>query len=209
MTVIELKDYGQFAPIVSVAGPILAMGAALRLGWKGRAKWEPVEEDVPAAPQKVAGLVAPLMIVLIWVQWNDVSHQGQLIKMVVGCSIGLIVSLIIYGLLQGYTYDKVRKKAGEPEDSEECENIKIIGGLWLRENARERKGKPEDDSGKARIWTVQRMFAMSEYDKDELWSPSSQQLAKMLFTLGYLGLIITGTVALGSVAILAGLLMKK
>jgi hypothetical protein len=115
----------------------------------------------------------------------------------------------VYGLLQGYTYDKVRKKAGEPDDSKQSERIKVIGGLWLRKYARDRKGKPEDGSDNARILTVGRMFAMSEYDKDDLWSPASQQVAKMLFTLAYLGLIITGTVALGSGAILAGLAMKK
>lgn len=209
MTSFASTDYGQFAPIVSTAGTILAMGAALSLGWKGRAKWEPVEEDVSAGPQKVASLVAALMIVLIWVQWNEKSHQGQLIKTMVGCSIGLIVSFIVYGLLQGHTYDKVRKKAGEPDESTQSERIKVIGGLWLRKYARDRKGKPEDGSDNARILTVKRMFALSEYDKDDLWSPASQQVAKMLFTLAYLGLIITGTVALGSGAILAGLSMKK
>jgi hypothetical protein len=209
MTVLDFKDYGQFAPIVSVAGTILAMGAALRLGWKGRAKWEPIEEDVSSGPQKVASLVAALMIVLIWVQWNDDAHRGLLVRIVVDCSIALIVSLIIYGLLQGYTYEKVRKKAGEPDDSINCETIRVIGGLWLRKYARKRKGKPEDDSKNARPLTVKRMFALSEYDKDDLWPPASQQFAKMLFTLAYLGLMITGTVALGSGAILAGLSMKK
>jgi hypothetical protein len=207
------KDYGAFAPIVSSAGTILAMGAALTLGWKGRARWEPVEEDVPRAPQKVAGLVAALMVVLIWVQWNAIQYKGTLTRLVIGCSITLIASLVVYGLLNGLTYTAVRKKKGEPAGSTQTEEIKVIGGLWLNKNAREHVGKPEGPqvSGqpRAQILTVQRMFALSEYVKDEVWSRPSQQLASMLFTLGYLGLIVAGTVALGSGAILTGLVMKK
>ena len=207
------KDFGAFAPIVSSAGTILAMGAALTLGWKGRARWEPVEEDVPRAPQKVAGLVAALMVVLIWVQWNAIQYKSTLTKLVIGCSIALIVSLVVYGLLNGFIYTAVRKKKGAPAGSTETEEIKVIGGLWLNKNARGHVGKPEGPQvpgqRPAQILTVQRMFALSEYVKDEVWSRPSQQLASMLFTLGYLGLIVAGTVALGSGAILTGLVMKK
>jgi hypothetical protein len=206
-------DYGAFAPIVSTAGTILAMGGALTLGWKGRAKWEPVEEDVPRAPQKVASLVAALMVVLIWVQWNDVQYKSTLTKLVIWCSIALIVSLVVYGLLKGFIYTAVRKKKGEPANSTETEEIKVIGGLWLNKHAKEHVGKPEGPQvpgqPPSQSLTVQRMFALCEYVKDEVWSRPSQQLASMLFTLGYLGLIIAGTVALGSGAILTGLVMKK
>jgi hypothetical protein len=207
------KDYGAFAPIVSAAGTILAMGAALTLGWKGRARWEPVEEDVPRAPQKVASLVAALMVVLIWAQWNEIQYKSTLTKLVIGCSIALIVSLVVYGLLNGFIYTAVRKKKGAPADSTETEEIKVIGGLWLTKNAREHVGKPEGQQvpseRPSQILTVQRMFALSEFTKDEVWSRPSQQLTSMLFTLGYIVLIVAGTVALGSGAILTGLIMKK
>ena len=114
-------DFGAFAPIVSTAGTIVAMGAALTLGWKGRAKWEPVEEDVPRAPQKVASLVAALM----GVQWNNVQYKSTLTKLVVWCSVALIVSLVVYGLLKGFIYTAVRKKKGEPANSTETEGIKL------------------------------------------------------------------------------------
>jgi hypothetical protein len=107
----------------------------------------------------------------------------------------------------------VRKKKGEPANSTKTEEIKVIGGLWLNKNAKEHVGKPEGPQvpgqPQSQILTVQRMFALCEYVKDEVWSRLSQQLASMLFTLGYLGLIIAGTVALGSGAILTGLVMKK
>jgi len=212
MTVLIDTNYGAFAPIVSAAGTIVAMGAALTLGWKGRAKWEPVEEDVSRAPQKVASLVAALMVVLIWAQWNDLRFKNELTTLVIKCSIALIASLVIYGLLNGLVYIAVRKKRGQPAASTETEEIKIIGGVWLNKNAKAHVGKPEgpqsDGEPPSQILTVQRMFSLAQYDKDELWSRPSQQLAKMLFTLSYLGLMISGTVALGSGAILTGLMMK-
>lgn len=210
MTLMMFKDYGAFAPIVSTAGSIMAMGAAITLGFKGRAKWEPVEEDVAKGPQKVASAVASLLIVLVWVQFNDVQHKNTLTRLVIWCSCALIVSLLVYGLLNGYVYKKVRKKPGSAPSSKATEEINVIGGLWLTKAARERLLGPEepDAPGKQAPLTVQRLFAMADYDKDLLWSRPSQQLASMLFTIGYLGLIIAGTVALGSGAILAGMVMK-
>jgi len=210
MTLMVFKDYGAFAPIVSTAGSIMAMGAAITLGFKGRAKWEPVEEDVAKGPQKVASVVASLLIVLVWVQFNDVRHKNTLTSLVIWCSCALIVSLLVYGLLKGYVYKRVRKKPGSAPTSKATEEINVIGGLWLTKAAKERLSEPEepDAPGKQAPLTVQRLFAMSDYDKDLLWSRPSQQFASMLFTIGYLGLIIAGTVALGSGAILAGIVMK-
>jgi hypothetical protein len=123
------------------------------------------------------------------------------------------VSLVVYGLLNGFVYTAVRKKKDEAAGSTESEEIRVIGGLWLNKNAKEHVGRPEapqvHGQPSPQILTVQRMFGLSEYVKDEVWSRPSQQLASMLFTLGYLGLIIAGTVALGSGAILTGLMMKR
>jgi hypothetical protein len=41
------------------------------MGFRGRAKWEPSEEDVSAGPQKVAALITAVGIVIIWVRIND------------------------------------------------------------------------------------------------------------------------------------------
>jgi hypothetical protein len=209
MTAIISTSYGAFATIVTVAGNIVAMGAAITLGWKGRAKWEPVEEDVPKGPQKVATVIAALLVVIIWAQLNDIQYKSTLITIVIRCLFGLVVSLIIYGLLNGFIYTAVRKKKDEPEKSRVVEQVKVIGGIWLNSHARKRKGTREDpDDDKSQILTVQRMFDLSEYNKDELWPRPSQQIASALFTLGYLGLIVTGTVAVGSGAILTGLIIK-
>jgi len=205
-------DYGVFGPLVSTAGTIIAMGTALTLGFKGRAKWEPVEEDVPSAPQKVASLVAALMCVVILVRWNDIQYRDRLTHIVIDCSITLIASLLVYGFLKGVIYTAVLKRNGSPANSKAPKEIKVIGGLWLKTTARNRKdtfeSPQEPGQPPPRILTVQRMFGLSGYHKDELWSRPSQQLASMLFTIGYLGLMIAGTVGLGSAAILAGAAIK-
>ena len=208
-----VADYGAFAPIVSAAGTIIAMGTALRLGWKGRAKWEPVEEDVPRAPQKVASLAAALCVVVIWAQLNDIQFKNTVVKIVIWSVVSLIVSLVAYGLLNGLVYKAVRKEKGTSENSTSTKMVNVIGGLWLKKEAKEWVGKPEfaQQAGQPppQTLTVQRMFGRADYEKDVLWSRLSQQLASMLFTLGYIGLIISGTVALGSGAILTGLIIRQ
>ena len=49
--VIVSANYGPFSSLVGTAGSIIATGAALRLGFKGRARWGPSEEDVSNGPQ--------------------------------------------------------------------------------------------------------------------------------------------------------------
>lgn len=198
---LKLNDYGAFAPMVAAAGSIIAMGSAIALGFKGRARWEPIEEDVPRGPQKVGGLVSAVAIALIWAQMNEMRYAGTLTRIAVGCLIGLVISALAYGLLQMLIYEAVRKKPTAPNDSMETERMKVIGGLWLKKNA---KSKLLEKSV-----NVQRLFEESEYTKDDLWDRLSQGLAKMFFTIGYLGLTVAGTVALGSTAILIALKMQE
>jgi hypothetical protein len=212
MTIFVNTDLGVFAPIVSTAGSIIAMGAALTLTWKGKTAWLPVEEDVPRGPHKAASAVASLAVALIWINFNHIEYKSLLTKIVIWCSAALLASLLLYGLLNGFVYTKIRKKTGSPPKSTDTEEVKVVGGLWLTKNAATRMKEPEEPAEPGQLrqgqLTVQRMFAMAEYDKDLLWSRPSQQLAKMLFALGYIGLIITGTVALGTAAILTGVVVK-
>ena len=200
-------DYGPFGPIVAASGSIVAMGIAVSLGFKGRAKWEPVEQDVPKGPAKVASLVASLSIVMIWAELNSPSDKPILVRIVVDCMAAVILSLLAYGLLKGFTY-KVIKKKKQPNPSNETEEQLVIGGLWLRRAASEHLNQVSEN-GVGEIRTIQRMFAESEYDKDVLWSHLSQSLASMLFTIGYMGLVVFGTVALGAGAVLTSVVMKK
>jgi hypothetical protein len=195
-------NYGPFAPVVAASGSILAMGAALRLGWRGRAKWEPIEEDVPAGPQKVGGLAAAIAVALIWVRMYEIRYETDLTKIAIYCWILAFVSLLIYIMLQMLLYEKERTTATSTPGNVEIERLKIVGGLWLLPKAK-RKLAEQDGPG-----TVQELFEGAAYNKDLLWSRPTQGLSKVLFAIAYVTLTTGGTVALGATSILIALKMK-
>jgi hypothetical protein len=196
------QDYGPFADIVKIAGSIMAMGLAIGLGWRGRAKWEPIEEDVPAGPRKVGGLIAAITVALIWVGLNDLQYLPVLTKIALYCLGVAFLSLMIYILLQMLVYEVVRVPAGALPGTDVTEVVKVIGGLWLRSDARKKLGKEDGPN------TVQDLFAGSAYKKDALWPRPAQGLAKVFFALAYISLTVAGTVALGAASILIALKMR-
>jgi hypothetical protein len=159
------------------------------LAWRGRAKWEPSEEDIPAGLQKVGGLVAAVGIVLLWAEWRTPDHVKSLDVLAITLAACAIVSLLAYSYLVGsQSYDAVATTA----------TTRIIGGFWLTSTAR----KARQNAGNV---TVQDLLAGAGYDPDKLWSRSSRQLAKLAFQVSYLGLTLSGTIALTAAAIRLGL----
>src|SRR5262245_27849163 len=105
-------DYGGFTTLVKTAGFLVSAALALSLTWKGRARWEPSEQDVPKGAQKVGGLLCA--IIALW------------------CGVGTIVSLMIYGMLiTTFTY---RRQYSPEPGVVQTENV--IGGFWLTREAR-------------------------------------------------------------------------
>ncbi|MDP9239545.1 MAG: hypothetical protein M3O55_02755 [Actinomycetota bacterium] len=183
------QDYGPLKDVVAAAGAIIAAGTAIRLSWKGRAHWEPSGQDTPAGAQKVGGLVAGVLIALMWVSWRDAAHIDTLNRTVILLLGATLVCFLLYGfLVGGQTYELV-KNEGPPE--------KVIGGFWLTRVAK--KSKAEHNV------TTQELLEGAAYDPEKLWSRPSRQLAKAGFQLGYLGLTICGTLALAAAAIRLGL----
>ncbi|HYE24709.1 MAG TPA: hypothetical protein VEG32_05865 [Clostridia bacterium] len=196
-------DFGIFAPIVAAGGTIIAMGFALAVAWKGKSDWEPVEEDFPKLLRRIGGTVSACIVALIWVQWYGVGHMRTLTSLAAWCLGGLIASAIVYIMLYSVVYKAVRVLPNTSRANPRTEEVRVVGGLWLRESAKKRlnrKGGPE---------TVQELFEGAAYDKDLLWDKSVQQLSKALFAIGYLGLTTTGTVALGVTSILVALKMAN
>ena len=75
--------------------------------------------------------------------------------------------------------------------------IKIVGGLWKTNAARQSETR--------NLVTTQELCAGAQYDVDRIWPRFSRGLSKTLFVLGYLGLTVAGTIALGCVSIIVGL----
>src|SRR2546425_915111 len=93
------NNYGPLANLVGTVGSIISAGAAIGLAWRGRTKWEPSEEDISKGPQKVAGLVAAVLIVLIWALLNDAAHISLLVRFAIGLALLCVLSLLVYGFL--------------------------------------------------------------------------------------------------------------
>ena len=190
-----MNDYGVLAQVVSTAGAIMAAAGAIAFSWRGRASWEPWEEDISKGPQKVGGLIAAVVIALLWAT-SSPEVGSFLIKLTITLLVGAVVFLILYGFLVGtqtYEQEVVIDTGSNPPKTE---TKKVIGGFTLTDRARETIEEKE--------LTVQKYFKGTAYDSDEVWTRTSRALAKQLFVIGYIGLVSCGSIALATTAILIG-----
>lgn len=191
-------DYGVFNQLVAGAGSLMAMSAALLLGFKGRARWEPSDQDVDKGAQKVGALASAVLIGFIFLELSKPEDVPRLMHFAFLCLVITVVSLLLYSSLTTiFIYVQW-------QDTPEQRNI--IGGLALRAEARDalnRETQLAREKGQVPP-TIQELFKGAAYVIDQLWSRPSRALTKILFTLGYLGLTIAGTLALASASIAIG-----
>ena len=196
LSLFQQDNYGPLTNLVGTVGSVVAAGAAIGLAWRGRTKWEPSEEDISKGPQKVAGLVAAVMIVMVWALLNRSTHISLLVRFAIGLASICVLSLLVYGFFVAtQTYYVVL--TAKPN---ETVKKNIIGGFWLTDQAKKSKSKNKV--------TTQVLLAGAAYDPDVLWSRASRALAKMLFVLCYLALTVSGTLALTCAAMILGLRTK-
>ncbi len=181
-------DFGSLAPIVKGAGALIAMVIAIILAWKGRAKWEPSEEDIPGGPQKVAGLVSAVIIGIAWY----LSTASQVIVLsfwAIGLAVFALIMLVVYGyLVSSQTFTQIVIVNRKPREK------KVIGGFRLTDQAARIIKKEKT--------TTQQFFKGTAYDPDMVWTRPSRSLAKSAFVVSYVGLIVGGTLALALAAII-------
>lgn len=185
-------DYGVFAQAVAAGGALIAAVTAFTLTWKGRAAWEPVEQDVPKTAQKFAGLITAIAVALLWhgFQRQQTITTSSIKEIAVLCATGAIASLVVYLLVVGlYIYE--REVATSPTS---WRVEKVIGGLWLEKSARDWIKKENS--------TVQRAFKAAQYEFERIWPRPARTMAKILFQLSYISLISFGTIALAAASLL-------
>jgi hypothetical protein len=198
-----MENYGPFADVVTNAGTIMAMGAAIALAWRGRSQWEPAEDDVPKAPQKVAGLLSAIIIAGIWATLQRPEDAPTLLRLSIGLSIVSFACLCLYAfLVSTQTYEQVISKGVKTFDRRN-----IIGGFTLSEQSK-RIIEEHRNSGKSPP-TTSELFKAAAYNADRVWTRPSRALAKVFCIACYVGLITTGTVALASAAILIGIRLSS
>ncbi|MGA2906052.1 MAG: hypothetical protein ABSD98_19675 [Candidatus Korobacteraceae bacterium] len=188
---VDAPNYGPFTSLVGTAGSIVATGAALLLGFRGRARWEPSEEDVSKGPQKVASLLSAVGIVLLWANSRP-EQMGALTHLVVWLLGITVAALLVYGLLNATLIYYIEVAV----DSQKTEKQKIIGGFWYETGIAQQIRS-------LRV-TVQDFLKGTGYNVDAVWPPLSRGLAKQAFVLAYLLLTVCGTLALASASIITG-----
>jgi len=187
--ILASTSYGGLSGLVSAAGSLIAAAGAITLSWKGRARWEPSEEDVPRAAQKVAGLLIAVLIVAIWYWLRTPAQAVAVTRLAIASAIACVSLLLFYGLLVAVlTYESTYvSRDGQPTSR------KIIGGFWVT-------GRARDECRKGR--TLQETLRRASYDPDVVWPRLGRALAKLCFSLCYIGMVTGGSVSLAAGAIL-------
>jgi hypothetical protein len=128
----ESADYGSLAPLVKSVGCLVSAAFAIGVAWRGRAKFEPSEQDLPGGPQKVGGVVAAIAIGVLWTGFASQAYIPLLTKMAIWSGAVTVAFLLIYGLIIStntyYCERSPRKNV--------VEKYKIIGGFSLTEQAK-------------------------------------------------------------------------
>lgn len=192
------SEYGVLADLVSTAGSLIAAAGALALGFRGRTKWEPSEEDINRGPQKVTSLLVVVAIAVLWTQTRNPAYLPFLNILAFSLSGATIIALVIYGILTGtLTYDKKIVEDGQVVTK------KIIGGFWLTKQAKRVLADKENEKP-PKFLTKKQLLAGAEYDPEYVWSNFSRSLAKAAFVIFYLALTASGTIALACASIILG-----
>jgi hypothetical protein len=140
-----MSEYGPLAGLVASVTAILAAGAAITLTWVRNANWAPPEDDVPAAPAKVASLLTAVAVAALWFETGK-GLSARDLETVAAFAGGLtFFFLLIYSLMVGvYVYER---KVADTEGKVEVR--RSVGGFWLTRDGRE---------GLKAARTVQRLF---------------------------------------------------
>lgn len=180
-------NYGVFAEFIPTIGATVAAAGAIWLSFKGRARWEPAEEDVPALAQRSGILLAAVSITMVW--YVGTTNPGYVVPMSVPFAVLTVLFSLLYGYLVGWlTYSKEVAL-----NRNQTVTRKIIGGFRLtpRAEALARQGKSISD-----------IFSGLAYKEDDVWVRESRAAAKAAFSLVYIALVAASTSTLTSTAIL-------
>lgn len=179
-------DLGPFAGLLGTAGCAISAGTALITTWSGGANWAPQDEGMLKGPGRIAGLTSTALVVILWVGTRPAGPYPYLPNLALVAAMLTIGAFLAYQFLTStLTYDD-RSYPKKPR--------KMIGGFRIKASARH--AMAEQDK------SPQQFLDGADYDPEEVWTPTSIAAARVALLLTYLLLLISGTVALASVALL-------
>jgi len=178
-------DYGDLALLVKAAGWLASSAAALILSWRGRSKkWIPVQDELP----QIATLGRLLTIGLLALLWfgsaTDLTQGHWLVRIVIGSAVLTVVLFLVNNFALTNLIYQSRTPTGQ--------SIKVLGGLWLKAEARASLSKD----------TVEGFLAGNAYNKDRVWTRPSQGFAKMLVYTTFIVFTASGSSVLAGGALL-------
>ena len=183
-----MDDYGVLTGLVDDIGALVAAGAAIMLGFKGRQRWEPSEEDIPKGPVKVAGTLTVIGVGLLYFASKTNYNENFYFWFSIACGFLLLFGFLVYVILiTVYTYNR-QIASGTGIITE-----KVIGGFTLTHDAKTNLHNAK---------TIQSLLRGAAYDVDLVWPRASRALAKICFLLSYFIIILGGCLALAAVAIM-------
>jgi hypothetical protein len=187
-------NYGVLAEVVATSGSLMAATGAIGLAWRGKAvpNWNPADEEVPDGAQKVAGVLSAAVIAYLWAALRSPAKSSTLDLLLIIFGVLTVVSLLGYSFVKGTQ----TLHATKVKPDGKTEQVDIIGGFKLRPKALELR----DNEDK----TVQEILQGALYDPDKVWTRTSRQLAKTAVLIGYMGLLIFGTLLLAAAALRIG-----
>jgi hypothetical protein len=187
-----------FTGLARTAGAIMSAAFAIVFAWRRRSPWEPSEQDVDKGAEKVAGLLTAVFMVFLWVRFAKPEYRNSLTNLAVVLGVLTVLSLIVYGyLVSNQTYFVLKDEQGR-----RVRRRNIIGGFRLT-NYAAHESKPSE-AGQPPV-TLQEVLQKVDFKPDMVWPRSSRSTAKAVFVICYIFLVVCGSVALASAAVVASL----
>jgi hypothetical protein len=183
-----MSNYGPLAGVVGTVGAILSAGGAITLAWKRGADWLPPEDDVPKGPARVAGVLTTIAIAAMWLETGRGLDARDLERISGISAATTVLSLLAYVFLMSvFVYQRrVINQSGQEESR------RLIGGFLLTSAAR---------TGLQQATTVQRLLDGAGNDPDLVWTRASRAMAKICFIVAFLGLQVSGSLAVSAIAL--------
>ncbi len=190
----DTVDYGPFAGMIGHAGALLAATAALLLGWRRGAKWEPSDEDLPRAAKQAGGLLSAVAVAFLWAASRESVGLLPLIPLkntLIVLAASFVLTLVLYGVMTS-----VLVYAGKTPGQ------RVVCGMWLRRAVRKEERRKRSP---AKRQTLKQLLEQSKWNLDALFSPLALGVSRQMLLICYLGVTLCGTTSLCAASLLVEL----